>query len=59
MRGRVEVRWERCNEGIILNLSIPEGVNGKVIPPIGYAVDGEMTKEAKTGSYYFVRKGAC
>ena len=59
VKGRVEVKWERCNEGVVLKLSIPEGVKGKIIPPIGYTLDGEIIKEAKTGRYYFVRKDEC
>ncbi|MBE6947191.1 MAG: hypothetical protein E7454_02925 [Ruminococcaceae bacterium] len=59
VKGRIEVRWERCSEKIMLKLTIPEGVRGDIIPPAGYTVDGETTKEAKSGCYYFARKDAC
>lgn len=57
VKGKVEVRWNRQDDGILLKLTIPEGLQGNIIAPAGYTVDGVKTKEAATGCYYFHKEG--
>ena len=57
VKGKVEVSWNRQEDGISLKLTLPEGLRGNIIAPAGYTVDGTKTKEAATGCYYFHKEG--
>ncbi|MBQ7957162.1 MAG: family 78 glycoside hydrolase catalytic domain [Clostridia bacterium] len=60
--GRVEVKWEKENEDIILTITAPENSKGKIILPKGYAfvsekrnLDGTRVTPVKQDKY-IIRK---
>ena len=51
--GRVEVAWERTEEGVVLTLSYPKGASGFVWAPRGYTVNGKEKVKAESGTFVF------
>ena len=51
--GRVEVKWEREEEEVKLDLTDPSGAKGFVIAPRGYGVNGQEKVKAASGSFVF------
>lgn len=50
--GRIDVRWERNDNGIELEISIPDGMTGKITLPEGYKFsDGENEKNLTSGKF--------
>ena len=50
--GRVAVAWRREDEGIVLTVTLPEGVHGKIRLPKGWHfADGSTERAAATGEY--------
>jgi alpha-L-rhamnosidase len=55
--GRISVRWDRCECGSIkLQLTLPEEIDGEVVAPIGYTVNGVEKTTATSGIYRFTAK---
>lgn len=54
--GRVEVAWERTEEGAVLSLTYPTGAAGEVVAPKGYLVNGMQKTRAKSGTFVFVKE---
>lgn len=54
--GRVEVAWQREGEALVLKISVPSGVKGKIVLPVGYVFGGENKKLAGT-SYAVLKSG--
>ena len=54
--GAVKVRWERSDDKVILKISIPDGVFGKIAAPKGYIfAGGGEEKKLAAGEYVLVR----
>ena len=54
--GKVAVSWKRDGDGVILNLEMPEGVDGTVVLRDGYAfADGATEMTAGSGVYRIMR----
>ena len=51
--GKVEVKWRREKDAIILSLSYPEGASGCVVAPDGCTVNGAERARAESGEYIF------
>ncbi len=52
--GKVNVRWDKAAGGTItLQLTYPEGAIGEIIAPEGYAVNGQRSIKAASGTYTF------
>ncbi len=49
--GRVEVKWVKNGEAVILTLNYPENAKGYVIAPDGYSVNGENKLIAENGKF--------
>lgn len=57
-RGKIVSSWKRDGEDVILDLELPEGMDGRIVLRDGYRFeDGSMTKTAGSGSYRAVRAG--
>ena len=54
--GRVEVKWERAGDAIVMRLIYPEGASGFVVAPKGYTVNGEEKVKATSGTFQFFKK---
>jgi alpha-L-rhamnosidase len=54
--GRVEVAWERTEEGVVLSLTYPKGASGFVWAPRGYTVDGAAQVKAESGKFIFQKQ---
>ena len=55
--GKLEVNWQRTDDGVILTLSLPRELHGTVAAPDGYTFgDGETLKELSEGEFLFVKK---
>jgi len=53
--GEIRVRWERKDEGISLEVTVPAGLQGRIKLPSGAVFeDGTAVKEAATGRYTIV-----
>jgi len=53
--GEVRARWEREGEGITLDVTVPEGLEGSIALPCGYVFeDGTAVQDARTGAYRIV-----
>lgn len=53
--GRISVRWEKNCQGIVLQIIIPDLIEGKIYLEDGYQfMDGSSEKSAKTGQYEVV-----
>ena len=50
--GKISVRWERKGESVILDLEIPDGVSGDMLPESGYHVSDTRLK---TGRFIFTQ----
>ena len=53
VKGMVLVRWDKCEDGISLSLTIPDALKGNVIAPTGYTVNGCERVPAVSGTYTF------
>ena len=54
-KGRIEVKWHRVNDRIILELSAPNGIEGIIKLSEGYRfMDGTISSSAKNGTYEIV-----
>ena len=54
VKGKIDVRWDKQNDGrIVLTLVIPEEIDGVVVAPIGYTVNGGASVPAANGVYVF------
>ena len=51
--GRVEVKWEREDDAVVMRLTYPEGADGFVVAPQGYTVNGEDKVKAESGTFAF------
>ena len=50
--GKIEVSWTRRGETVEIDVVIPEGMSGNIIPPAGFKFsDGLCVKAAVTGKY--------
>ncbi|MCQ2457058.1 MAG: family 78 glycoside hydrolase catalytic domain [Clostridia bacterium] len=50
--GTVKVKLTRTGDGeITLEATVPEGITGTILPPVGYAFDGAESFEAKSGKF--------
>ena len=56
VKGKVSVRWERCEDTVSLTLTYPEALKGNVIAPTGYTVNGCTSVPAISGTYIFKKK---
>ena len=55
--GRAGVRWEKTAAGVLLTVSVPEGLSGAVRLPAGWTFDdGQTKKPLASGAYECVRK---
>lgn len=55
--GKIEAKWEREGEKIILSVTVPEKMTAKAKLPKGYVFeDGECEKAVTSGKYTVVRK---
>lgn len=51
--GKVDIKWRREADEIVLRLTYPENAIGSVIAPSGYTVNGAERVDAVSGSYTF------
>jgi len=50
--GEIRVRWERNNDEITLNVTVPDGITGYIHTPVGMEfADSLRVKPVKTGEY--------
>lgn len=54
--GRVEVKWQREGENVVLNLTYPTESYGFVWAPRGYTVNGKAKVRATSGTFVFVKE---
>ncbi len=55
--GKISLKWKRNDEGIELELHIPDGITGQIKLPLGYCfVDGETIKDIKDGLFIVKQK---
>ena len=51
--GKVDIKWRREGDAIILSLIYPKNACGYVVAPMGYTVNGAERVRAESGEYIF------
>ena len=54
--GRVEVKWQREGENVVLDLTYPAGAYGFVVAPRGYTVNQKEKARAASGTFIFCKQ---